>query len=212
MTPAKEVGGDFYDFFFIDDHRLAIIIADVSGKGVPAAIFMAMSRTLLKAMAMQVGNPGECLRRVNTVLSAESDPSMYVTVFYAVLNTNTGELQYSNGAHTAPYILRASGEVELLDAVGGTLVGMIEDLEFDVQRIALKPGDMVYMYTDGVTELMNERQQLFSESRLVECLKARSGSSLEELARNVFKKLKAFAGTALQSDDITMLVLRYNGR
>lgn len=211
MTPTKEVGGDFYDFFFIDGERLALVVGDVSGKGVPAAIFMAMCRTLLKALAQQVVNPGECLRRLNTILASEGDTSMFVTIFYGVLNTRTGELQYSSAAHPAPCLHHADGNVELLEQVGGTLIGMMPNLEYDVKRIALRRGDTLFLYTDGVTEVMNESQDLFAENRLLECLKQSCGYPLEELTRRTFQELNAFGGKEIHADDITMLVARYFG-
>ena len=211
MTPMKEVGGDFYDFFFIDDERLALIIGDVSGKGVPAAIFMAMSRTLLKAMALQVVNPGECLRRINAVLTTEGDPSMYLTIFYGVLNISTGELQYSNGGHPVPCLMRGDGAVELLENVGGTLIGMIEDLDFDVKSIVLRSGETLFMYTDGVIEVMNGEGALFSEERLRDFLRQSNSLPLETLAKKLFARLRTYAGDVPRMDDITVLTIRYRG-
>ena len=209
MTPMKEVGGDFYDFFFIDHERLALVIADVSGKGVPAAIMMAMSRTLLKALAQQVVNPGECLRRVNTILAAESDPSMFLTIFYGVFNTRTGELQYSNGAHNPPCIIRADGSGEFLECVGGTVIGMIENLEFDVKRTLLRAGDTLFMYTDGVTEAMNSKQEIFSEARLLQHLQLSKGLPLADLVQQTSLAITTHSGSRPQLDDITLLALRF---
>jgi sigma-B regulation protein RsbU (phosphoserine phosphatase) len=211
MVPMKEVGGDFFDFFFIDNDRLALIIGDVSGKGVPAAILMAMSRTLLKAMAQQVVNPGECLRRVNNILAAESDPSMFVTIFYGVLNIRTGELQYCNGAHNPPCVLHADGTVEVLEEIGGTVIGMMENLEFDVKRTPLRVGDTLFMYTDGVTEAKNSHEELFSEARLLECLQRSNGLPLEEMIRKTLGEIRTYSGGIPQPDDITMLAVRYLG-
>jgi sigma-B regulation protein RsbU (phosphoserine phosphatase) len=209
MVTAKEVGGDFYDFFFIDNDRLAFVVGDVSGKGVPAAIFMAVSRTLLKALASQVVNPGECLRRLNMLLIPEKDEAMFVTIFYAILNTRTGDVQYSNGGHNSPYLIHPDGSVEMLPQTGGMLLGMMPDLEYDVQKIHLSPGDTIFMYTDGVTEAMTVDHQLFEDYRLMDCLKLTASLSLSDMIKAVENEVKAFTAGAPQSDDITILTMRY---
>jgi len=212
MTPAKEVGGDFYDFFFIDHDRLAFVIGDVSGKGVPAAIFMAVSRTLLKAIASQVVNPGESLRRINSMLIPESSGRMFVTIFYGVLNTRTGEVQFSFGGHNPPYIKRREGPVERLNHESGFLLGMLDDMEYDVHKIVLHPGDTILLYTDGVTEAMNSKEELFEESRLESSLQRLNGSPLKEMLDGINADLMEFAAGAPQADDITMLALQYKGK
>jgi sigma-B regulation protein RsbU (phosphoserine phosphatase) len=212
MTPAKEVGGDFYDFFFIDQDRLAFVIGDVSGKGVPAAIFMAVSRTLLKAIATQVVNPGESLRRINSMLIPESGGRMFVTIFYGVLNTRTGEVQFSFGGHNPPYIKRKEGPVERLNHESGFLLGMLDDMEYDVHKIVLHPGDTMLLYTDGVTEAMNGREELFEESRLESSLQRLNGAPLKEMLEGINADLMQFADGAPQADDITMLALQYKGK
>jgi len=212
MTPAKEVGGDFYDFFFIDHDRLAFVIGDVSGKGVPAAIFMAVSRTLLKAIASQVVNPGESLRRINTMLIPESNGRMFVTIFYGVLNTRTGDVQFSFGGHNPPYIKRKDGSIERINHESGFLLGMLEDMEYDVHKIALQPGDTILLYTDGVTEAMNGSAELFEESRLQDSLRRLNGAPLKELLEGINADLVQFAAGAPQADDITMLALQYRGK
>lgn len=212
MTPAKEVGGDFYDFFFIDHDRLAFVIGDVSGKGVPAAIFMAVSRTLLKAIASQVVNPGESLRRINSMLIPESSGRMFVTIFYGVLNTRTGEVQFSFGGHNPPYIKRKDGTVERINHESGFLLGMVDDMEYDVHKIILRPGDTMLLYTDGVTEAMNSNAELFEESRLESSLQRLNGSPLKEMLDGINGDLMQFAAGAPQADDITMLALQYKGK
>ena len=212
MTPAKEVGGDFYDFFFIDHDRLAFVIGDVSGKGVPAAIFMAVSRTLLKAIATQVVNPGESLRRINAMLIPESNGRMFVTIFYGVLNTRTGEVQFSFGGHNPPYIKRREGGIERINQESGFLLGMLDDMEYDVHKIALHPGDTILLYTDGVTETMNGNAELFEESRLETSLKRLNGAPLKEMLEGISADLLSFAAGAPQADDVTMLALQYRGK
>jgi len=212
MTPAKEVGGDFYDFFFIDHDRLGFVIGDVSGKGVPAAIFMAVSRTLLKAIATQVVNPGESLRRINSMLIPESNGRMFVTIFYGVLNTKTGEVQFSFGGHNPPYIKRKEGAIERINHESGFLLGMLDDMEYDVHKITLRPGDTILLYTDGVTEAMNGSAELFEESRLQDSLRRLNGSPLKEMLEGINTDLMEFAAGAPQADDITMLALQYRGK
>lgn len=212
MIAAKEVGGDFYDFFFIDNERLAFVIGDVSGKGVPAAIFMAVSRTLLKAVAAQVVNPGECLRRLNAMLIPESEAAMFVTIFYGVLNTRTGDIQYSNGGHNSPYVIRKDGTVTEIEQSGGLLIGMLPDLEYDVKKLHLDPGDSIFMFTDGVTEAMDKNHDLYDDPRLVECLKRNASLPLDSVTTAVAADISAFVVDAPQSDDITMLTLRYIGK
>ncbi|HUI09723.1 MAG TPA: SpoIIE family protein phosphatase [Bacteroidota bacterium] len=212
MTPAKEVGGDFYDFFFIDQDRLAFLIGDVSGKGVPAAIFMAVSRTLLKAIATQVVNPGESLRRLNQLLIPESNGRMFVTIFYGILNTRTGDVQFSFGAHNPPFIKRKDGTVERISQDSGFLLGMMDDMEYDVHKVTLRPGDTILLYTDGVTEAMNGNAELFAESRLVEALARSNGAPLPEMLRGIQDDILKFAAGTTQSDDITMLALQYRGK
>jgi len=212
MVPAKEVGGDFYDFFFLDEDRLAFVIGDVSGKGVPAAIYMAVSRTLLKAVATQVVNPGETLRRINTMLIPEGSGRMFVTIFYGVLNTRTGDMQFSYGGQPPPYIRKRDGAVEQITQEGGFLLGMMEDMEYDSHKVVLRPGDTVLLYTDGVTEAMTADGQLFGEERLAETMRRTNGAPLKDVLQSIQAGLTEFAGGAPQADDITMLALQYRGK
>src|SRR5262249_54169596 len=130
MLPAREIGGDFYDFFPVDDGRLALVVADVSGKGVPAALFMAVSRTVLRSVALEGIAPGECLRRTNALLCLDNSAELFVSVFYGVLDTRTGELAYCNGGHNPPYVMRKSGEVTLLEGTGGVVLGVLDDVAY----------------------------------------------------------------------------------
>jgi sigma-B regulation protein RsbU (phosphoserine phosphatase) len=212
MVPAKEVGGDFYDFFFLDEDRLACVIGDVSGKGVPAAIFMAVSRTLLKAVAMQVGNPGETLRRINTMLIPEGNGKMFVTIFYGLLNTRTGEMQFSYGGQPPPYIKRSNGTIEQIEQQGGFLLGMVGGMEYDTHKVVLRAGDTILLYTDGVTEAMDGESQLFDYARLESSLARMNGAGLKEVLQGIHSDLADFTGEAPQADDITMLALQYRGK
>ncbi len=211
MLTAKEVGGDFYDYYFIDEDRLAFAVGDVSGKGIPAAIYMAVSRTLLKAVANQVVNPGEVLRKLNTLLIPESESATFVTVFFGVLNIRTGELQFSNGAHNSPYLLKTSGMVGQLPLTDGSILGKIPHIDFETKRIKLEKGDTLFLYTDGVTEAMDPVFTQYEDVRLKLYLESTNGSGIRELIEGSIADLKKHTRGANQSDDITLLALRYVG-
>ena len=209
--PAWEMGGDFYDFFLIDAERLGFVIADVSGKGVPAAIYMAVTRSLLKATALRSAQPDECLRHVNGLLCPDNDSAMFTTVFYGILDTRTGEVTYSNAGHHLPYLLRGAKEVESVVGTGGMAIGVMEDARFDSRTVMLKPGDRLFLYTDGITEAMDGGQRMFSAGRLREFLEQTNECSPAELIQGVVTTVRRFTGGVPQSDDITALALRYRG-
>jgi sigma-B regulation protein RsbU (phosphoserine phosphatase) len=212
MLTAKEVGGDFYDFYFLDEERLAFAVGDVSGKGIPAAIYMAVCRTLLKAVAHQIVNPGEVLRKLNTLLIPESDAHTFVTVFYGVLNVHTGEVEFSIGGHNLPYIVRASGEVEQLPMTDGVLLGKIQHLDYQTKKLRLGKGDSLFVYTDGVSEAMDSGMNMYQEERLEAYLRTTARATIAEMVRGSIADLKKHTGEAPQSDDITVMTLRYFGR
>jgi sigma-B regulation protein RsbU (phosphoserine phosphatase) len=166
MQAARSVGGDFYDYFFIDDHRLAFAIGDVTGKGVPAALFMAVSRTLLRATAARGSSPAECLASVNDTLCAEDVGGMFVTCFYGVLDTRTGRIELCNAGHNPPYTLRGNGSVEPTPQVGGFMLGMFADATYQATTVDLAAGDSLVLYTDGVTEAVNAAEEPYEEERL----------------------------------------------
>jgi sigma-B regulation protein RsbU (phosphoserine phosphatase) len=211
MLPAREVGGDFYDFFLIDREHLGFLIADVSGKGVPAALFMAMSRTLLKATALEGLSPEECLRRVNGRLCLDNRSEMFVTVFYAILDTRSGSVEYSNGGHNPPYVLRRSGAVEPLPRTGDMVLGAIGDVPYRSKSVRLEPGDRLLLYTDGVTEAMDSSDALFGDERLSSYLERADGAPPEPLIAGLVQAVKEFAGERSQSDDLTALAVHYLG-
>ena len=208
MTPAKDVGGDFYDLFRIDDERIGFVIADVSGKGIPAAIFMAVSRTLIRATGVRGGGPAECIAYSNKLLAAESVDCMFVTVFYGIININTGEINYCNAGHNPPYVLKHDGKVEPLPTMGDCMVGAIDGLPYHEATLQLEKGDALVMYTDGVTEAMNIDYQQFGEERLEETLEDVAMHNCQEMVDAIKSDVAAFAGEAEQSDDITVLTLK----
>ena len=208
MTPAKDVGGDFYDLFRIDDERIGFVIADVSGKGIPAAIFMAVSRTLIRATGVRGGSPAECIAYSNKLLAAESVDCMFVTVFYGIININTGEINYCNAGHNPPYVLKHDGKVEPLPTMGDCMVGAIDGLPYHEATLQLEKGDALVMYTDGVTEAMNIDYKQFGEERLEETLEDVAMHNCQEMVDAIKSDVAAFAGEAEQSDDITVLTLK----
>ena len=208
MTSARAVGGDFFDFFLIDDDRLAVVIGDVSGKGVPAALYMAAVRTHIKIAAIKSITPEECLQAVNRVLVREKVSSMFATCFYGILDTRNGELRYCNAGHNPPWVLRTGGEVESLTDTGGIPLGLMELLPYTGSVLQIEPGDALFLYTDGVPEASNEGLEDFTDERLA--LTLRDGARLDcrGLVDLVTQELEAFTAGAAPSDDITMLVVR----
>lgn len=209
MITASEVGGDFYDFFPLDKHRIGFAIGDVSGKGVPAAILMATSRSFLKATAVR-GIPADaCLSAVNNILVEESLPHMFVTLFYGILDTRNGSLEYCNGGHNPPYLVSGEGKIEQLENIGGLLLGFVKDTKYKSKTVNLQPGDTLFLYTDGVTEAMNEKEDEFATDRLEDCLKRNYKLQLTEITEKVIKEVRTFSTGLPQTDDITCLTLRY---
>jgi sigma-B regulation protein RsbU (phosphoserine phosphatase) len=210
MIAAKEVGGDFYDFFMIDNERLGFVIGDVSGKGVTAAIFMAVSRTLIRAIGLKGMSADQCMNDVNGLLCNESDSCMFVTVFYGILNTMTGDVEYVNAGHNPPYIL-SGGKVSKVEMTGGTILGCMENYKYQSKKVKLIPGDLLFLYTDGVTEAFNKQDQVYGEERLEDYLYAHLSSPIEIVVKESLKDVMSYSFGLPQSDDITLLSVRYNG-
>jgi sigma-B regulation protein RsbU (phosphoserine phosphatase) len=211
MNPAREVGGDFYDFFLPDDEHLCIAIGDVSGKGVPAALFMAVTRTLLRAYLQGGDSPGDALSHLNDDLTHNNDYCMFVTVFCLVVHLPSGRCTFANGGHNLPFLVRADGVVVPLPRTRGAALGVMEGVPIAEGETSLNPGDAVFFYTDGVTEAMNGKGELFGENRTVEELSRGRTMNCTDLLRAVAKAVEAHADGAEQSDDITMVACRYFG-
>jgi len=212
MEPAKEVGGDFYDFFPVGKDNMCFVIADVSGKGVPAALFMVVSRTMLKNQAQFVQEPARILSDVNNYLCEGNDEDMFVTALLGNIDLKTGLVRYANGGHNAPVVIRADGSVDWLEVESGFMLAGYPDMEFVPQEIQLHPGDTLLLYTDGVTEAVNPALELYSDPRLlINCAKAPRDKELSELLGYIRRDIDEFGAGAEQADDITMLALRYNG-
>jgi sigma-B regulation protein RsbU (phosphoserine phosphatase) len=206
--PPLEMGGDFYDFFLIDDKRLGVVIADVSGKGVPAAIFMAVSRSLIKATALASVSPSACLEHVNRLLCPDNDSAMFVTVFYGILNTETGELEFSNGGHNVPYIIGRDRLVPV-GAPSGMALGIVDDARYETSRTSLNAGETLVLYTDGVTEAMDTQNRLFSTPRFEQTIQGLARQRPIDLLTKLVEEVQAFSHGALQADDITLLAMQY---
>lgn len=211
MIAAKHVGGDFYDFFKIGEDQFVFFIGDVSGKGMPASIYMAVCRTMLKSIGSEVTDPAECIFKVNNMLIPESDITTFVTVFYGIIDLKTGILSYCNGGHNLPYLVSKEGKVKEMDDVGGLLLGKFENADYDMSTIQLEPGDSIVTFTDGVTEAENDSGGFFDEERVIKYLENSSGKKLNSLVKGLFLEVMKYAGTAPQSDDITVLATTYEG-
>lgn len=211
MVPAREMGGDFYDFFPIGDERLGLVIADVSGKGVPAAFFMAISRTILQGSARERRTPGQCLAAANELLCQQNPLDLFVTVFYGILDIETGELRYANGGHNPPLLARTDGTVASLPGTGGMAMGVMRGLTYKEDSVTLTPGDTLLLYTDGISEAMDRDGREFTEARLVNSMSESHRQSVDVVVSTVIDAVRNFVGDAPQSDDITCLVVRYKG-
>ncbi len=212
MRPAKEVGGDFYDFFLVDEENLGIIIADVSGKGVPAALFMVIAKTLIKNHTQNGEAPSQVLTAVNTQLCENNDAAMFVTAWMGVLNIKTGKMVYGNAGHNPPLLKRSDGSFTYLKSDPGFVLAGLENISYGEFQLDLSGGDILYLYTDGVTEATNISDELFGEERLKDALDENADKDMKGLLYAVEQAMEAFVGEAEQFDDITMLGIKFKGR
>jgi serine phosphatase RsbU (regulator of sigma subunit) len=208
MTSARAVGGDFFDFFLLGEDRLGVVIGDVSGKGIPAALFMAVTRTQIKTTALQGMRPEDCLLSVNQVLVRENVGNLFATCFYGILNTRTGEFRYCSAGHNPPYLLRASGAVETISETGGIPLGLFDNMGYTGSCAQMEPGDALFLYTDGVPEADNAKFEQFTDERLAASLRDSISLGCQEMIDRLTRELLAFTAGAPQSDDITMLSIR----
>jgi sigma-B regulation protein RsbU (phosphoserine phosphatase) len=212
MEPAKEVGGDFYDFFFLDDHRICLVIGDVSDKGVPAALYMMVAKTLLKSEALRDASPAEILERVNSILALDNESSMFVTVFCAILDTDNGALSCANAGHLPPVFLKP-GEAAVYHRFNpGFVLGPMPGISYQTEQLTLQPGDLFLLYTDGVNEAVDPDKNEFGEQRLLDCVNKTGAGQPEAIIHAIRTEVLQFANGAPQSDDITMLAIRYLGK
>lgn len=209
MLPAKRVGGDFFDFFALNNNQLAFTIADVSGKGVPAALFMTMTRGLIRAMGQKTGSPLNCFQQLNELITLENESSMFVTAFYGIFDAETGGIEYCNAGHNPPYLIKANGDLKQIARSEGIALGVVKDNSHFIQNsLKLEKMDTFLLYTDGVTEAMDKNKQLFQESRLEEILKQNYKLPLRALLEKIILEVELYSGEMEQSDDITLLGIR----
>ena len=209
MIPATTMGGDFYDYIELPDARVGLVIADVSGHGVPAAFFMAVARTNLRELAVRHVDPGDCLAQTNDALCAQNPLDLFVTVFYCILDPKTGVLHYANGGHNLPYVRRAAGPVESLDGAAGLVLGAMPGVGYPTHTLQLLRGDRLVLYTDGVTEAFNPSHELYGAHRLVDEVRVHGGGTPAALVERICQSVTDFAGSAPQSDDIALTVVTW---
>lgn len=209
MHTAKEVGGDFYDFYFVTEETLVFLVANVSGKGIPAAMFMMTAKTLLKSYAESGMDAAEVLTMANNKLCEGNDTGMFVTVWLGYLNTRTGEVTYSNAGHNPPLIRHRDGSVSIVKSRPGLVLAGMEGICYRTNTLQLEPGDLLYLYTDGVTEATNTEDALYGQNRLHDILGRCTEEDVQGICMRVKEDVDSFVGAAPQFDDITMLSLRY---
>ncbi len=211
MHTAKEVGGDFYDFYFVDNDRLAFVVADVSDKGIPAAMFMMRAKTLIKGYAESGRSVDETFALTNDELCEHNDANMFVTAWMGVLDLKTGELEFANAGHNPPLLKRKDGSFEFLESHPDFVLASLDDITYEKQSLHIYPGDKLYLYTDGVTEATDEQRHFYGNDRLKEILKVYGEKNPKEICEAVKEDVDHFVGNAVQFDDITMLCLEYKG-
>ncbi len=211
MDPAKEVGGDFYDFFLLGENRLAMVVADVSGKGIPAALFMMRAKTAIRGMAESGNGPAEVLYRANNALCEGNDAEMFVTVWLGIIDLTTGVMRCANAGHEYPVLMRAGGDYELVKDKHGLALAAMEGVRFKEYELTLNPGDKLFVYTDGIPEAIDENVEQYGTDRMVKVLNAVKGERMRDVLPAVRKDIADFVGRAEQFDDITMLGLAYYG-
>ena len=208
LDPAKEVSGDLYDFFEVEPGRMCFVVGDVSGKGVAAGLFMAVTRTLIRATVVPGRKPLEVLQRVNAQLCAENPANLFVTMILGMVETSTGRMEYGQGGHNPPILISVQGE-PAYEPSGGMPLGVFEDAKFGQRQLEMKAGETLLVYTDGVTEAMNPKRELFGEERLKDAVRGQAHLSPESLTQRVVGEVARFANGAEPSDDITLLAIRH---
>ncbi|HJO95212.1 MAG TPA: SpoIIE family protein phosphatase [Victivallales bacterium] len=212
IHPAKAVGGDLYDFFMLGDNKLCFVIGDVSGKGVPAALFMAVTRTLLRAKSDVNLKPGEILTRMNTELCIENESAMFVTFFCCLLDLESGRMEFSNAGHNKPLIIRTEGRINTVKEIHGAPLGLFDDSEYDTGEIILNKGDRIVLYTDGITEALGKKNKLFEERRLLNTIESNYELGPKNMIEEILLRVDNFTEGIEQSDDITIEVVEYRGK
>jgi len=211
LNPAKEVGGDLYDYYFIDENKLCFTIGDVSDKGVPAALMMVITKTLIKTSASKKISPARIMMEVNKAISSDNPRTMFVTLVIGILDLDTGLITYSNGGHNPPVLIGNNGEARYIKQISGPVVGVMDDMQYKDLSLKLEPGEAFFMYTDGVTEARNMDQNFYSDQRLLERIMEIGPAESESTIHAILSDIKDFVGKAPQYDDIAMLNIKYKG-
>jgi sigma-B regulation protein RsbU (phosphoserine phosphatase) len=211
MVTAFQVGGDVYDFYFNDDRRLAFVVADASGKGLPAAIFITRMRTILRAASRRIVDPAQCLTLLNEVLCFDNPDLMFVTAFYGILDTATGEVVFANAGHNPPVHVKPDGSAAPVQHVRAPILGAVEGIAYRTGTLMLAPGDTLCCFSDGVTEAHDPDKALFGDPRLLAALTSNAGADLAAMEAAVIGEVDRFIGSAPIADDLTLLLLRWNG-
>jgi sigma-B regulation protein RsbU (phosphoserine phosphatase) len=211
MDPAREVGGDFYDYFLIDNDHLGIVIADVSGKGIPASLIMMISKVILQNCAMMGRSPSDVLATANNAICANNQEDMFVTVWLGILEISTGKLTAASAGHEYPAVMHAGGDYELWKNKHGFVVGVMEGMQWAEYELQMQPGDRLFLYTDGVPEATSKENELFGTDRMLEALNTVKDASPEDVLKGVRKAIDNFVKDAEQFDDLTMLSIVYKG-
>jgi sigma-B regulation protein RsbU (phosphoserine phosphatase) len=211
LRPAREIGGDLYDFYFLDDDWLCFLIGDVSGKGVPAALFMAVTKTLLKASSSRSVPMAKLMEQVNNELCEQTDSGMFVSLIYGHLHTKTGDLEFTNAGHPAPYLITADGTVRPLKAEKDVALGAMSGLEYHSEQLRLSPGETLFFFTDGVPEALDRSDNFYANQRLEVALHSLSEVPVEKMTRGIVRDVRTFSGEREQSDDISVMAIRWNG-
>ena len=209
LLPAREIGGDFYDYFFVGRNKLCICVGDVSGKGVPAALFMAVTKTMIKSVSAEDHSPASIITRVNDEISQDNPSCMFITLFLGILDVVTGEFRYTNAGHPYPYLKLAGGDMETLKEVHGPVVGAMDGMAYGEDSVNLALDDQLLIFTDGITEAMDVSDQLYGEQRVIDLFNSVASNDPETLVAKTLESVEVFAGEAEQADDITILALRY---
>jgi sigma-B regulation protein RsbU (phosphoserine phosphatase) len=209
LKPAREIGGDFYDYFFIERDKLCVCVGDVSGKGVPAALFMAVTQTMIKSTASEDYSPASIMTRVNEEISQDNPSCMFITLFLGILHIRSGQFDYTNAGHPYPYVKRAGGVIDTLQPVHGPVVGAMDGIAYGEDSIILGKDDQLLIFTDGVTEAMDVTDQLYGEQRVIDHFQSIEDNGLDALVNSTLDSVETFAGEAEQADDITILALCY---
>ncbi len=212
MKPALNVGGDLFDYFFIDDTHLTFFIGDISGKGVPAALFMAMSRSIIRSNAMRGLDPGKCMEESNRQILDAGKDSMFITLFFGILNIKNGTLAYCSAGHELPYLVPTCGGVTRLESTGNAALGAMENVNYTTAEIPLNRGETIFMYTDGLIEALNDDEDAYGRENLERALEKNIDQPVKKITEMVFSDVDAFTGGTAQFDDITLVALRYNKR